>query len=77
MIIPALLFSPFVESAETVESLFQRPSERDIETDEGPLDTVAHSRRRPEVSAINLIDQSEKLIGQRLDLFLRERRVHP
>jgi len=76
VIFPVLLFGPFVESPETIESLFQRSSESNIETDEGPLDAVAHSGRRSKVPAVNLIDEGQKLIGQRLDLFLREGRVH-
>jgi hypothetical protein len=71
-----LLFGPFIKSSKTVESLFQGPAQRDIETDEGTFDAVAHTGRRSKITAINLIEQSQQLVGQRLDFSFGERIVH-
>jgi hypothetical protein len=77
VIFPVVLFGPLVEAPKTLESLLQRPSQSNIETDERPLDAVAHPGGRSKISTVNLIDKGKKLIGQRLDLFLREGSVHP
>jgi hypothetical protein len=77
VIFAVLLLGPFVEATETLESLLERPSENNIETNECPLDSMPHSGRRSKVAAVDLINEGKKLIGQRLDLLLREGRVHP
>lgn len=59
MICGDLLFGSFIKSSKAIESLFQGSAQREIEADEGAFDAVAHTRRRSEISAVNLIEQSQ------------------
>jgi len=71
-----LLFGPFIKSSKTVQSLFQRPTQRDIKPDESSFDAVTHTRRRSQISAVDLIEKSQQLVGERLDFSFSEGIIH-
>jgi hypothetical protein len=71
-----LLFGALVEASKTLQRLFEGASHGDIKAYQGALHAVAHTGRRAQVAAINLANQSQQLVGERLDLTFGQRTVH-
>ncbi len=71
-----VLFGALVQALKTLEGVFERASECNVQPDQRTFDPMSHGGGGSQVSTIDLLDQCQELIGQRLDLTLRERTVH-